>query len=1132
VRPHRYGSYLVAVHSCVEILNDTSLPLQLGSLSPVSQEPALFAQLPPGGRAWLPLPLAAATTPRLCLRPMPGAAPALQPASAAATGGGPPPLTSRGGSGVSLSHAAEAEGEAGAGPPLVPPASAASAPRPAAAAPAGHHGWSRPVDVGALLVPAADAAANRAAFWYCPPAHAAPRVVSFPPAGGSSAVLGGGGSNRSSYGELHHYFPSEPILGSGGAFGGLSSGAPLHGHAGAHSLLRARAAHGSAGAFSAGSGAGSEVGSQPATPQFGVGRSPGAAAAPPLMVCLGASPLPLPPRGGGGGGGTPQAAAPSAAGLPASGPPSASPSRPQLVRDAPLPAASGPSQSPGSRSGSWLPAAPGPGGPPRLWRLRISPPLVLENELPIPIEVALGAGGRGGGGAHGEARVTDAAVMPGRRLMLYDLEPHLYHRLQVTPLGFNPTPWISLPAAAVASIHGGLEGGGSGAAGAAAGGGEEREGGRSVVVAPAQLDQPSEVIQIGWAAAPGSGALSLSVSCGLWVFNHTGMPLGLRQLPAPGGGGGSAAAPAAAAQPPLPAQAPRDVAALLAAPPGAPRGLTPAGMASSPTGSALPGPAAHLLPTAAAMVAASMAGEGAGGGGGPAGRRRALDLLTPPVLWVPPQPAPQPATADAAERRRSRGAGGQDGPHAGLARSAGGASGSLRVPSPPARGSVVAGGTRGATAISIAPPPSPATTPGSTLVGAGGLASLASAPSAGLPSPAPSATGALTLPSGLAAAPGRREPAAAAAAAAAAAVGAGRPPGGLQRRSRSLGSMVLAPGSDQGPEGGAGSGSAGATGSRAHLRLTFTDQDSPSGAPHGAASPQTPVWGAGAGGSDAAAAGGGGIGRGLLQRAPSMVSQDGSLAAASVMSAPPGGAGGGHLSSLRTRRPLSASAVAAAAAHPWPSLLGLPTRPAAAAAPAPLLELQLCAAPAALASAAARGIPTAGSGRPLSVPSSCWSQPVALQLRCLPAGPPTTAAVVRLPYPAPAAVAAAAAADGGGGAATQGVMIVSLQLRDLPHAAQQGGSGGMGGSGGGREARALHVLPTYQLLNLLPFEVQLRQAGTEQTLQARWGVAPGGQAGGRAAEVGGRQVLQGALVSGQQVSRVRSVPGHGIFRAP
>jgi hypothetical protein len=1042
VRPHRYGSYLVAVHSCVEVLNDTSLPLQLGALSPFGLEPSPFALLAPGGHAWLPLPLATATTPSLCLRPAPAAAPSPSVSAAPTASASLPAAPDRSlGSGASISHPPEGDADAPAAAGAAHPPHATRPPQASAHA----HGWSRPVDVGALLVPSGDAAASRAAFWYCPPAHAAPRIVVFPPAGAAGAVLGGGGSNSSSYGDLHHHLPlAEGVAGGSG-------GAP-HGHAPPHSLLRARTAHGSAGAFSAvaSSGGASETGSQPPTPHVGGPRGgsagPAAAAALPLMVCLGAAPLPLPSplRGGG--------QAPAGGGA-ATAPPAASPSRPS--RDA-GPAPSGPSQSPGARAGSWAPGPGAPGGPPRLWRLRVSPPLVLTNELPVPLEAALGAGGRGAGG-FGEARVAEATVLPGRKLMLYDLEPHLYHRLQVTPLGFNPTPWISLPAAAAAGVHGGPEGG---VGAAAAGGGEEREGGRSVVVAPTQLDQPSELIQVGWAAAPGSGALSLTVSCGLWVFNHTGMPLGLRQVPAPG----AAAAPAPAEP------QPSDAAALLAAtPPRAPvlgpRALTPltasGGLSSSPTGAALPAPAAHLLPTAAAMAAASIAGDGGSGASLP-GRRRVLDLRNPPVLWVAPQPPPGAASeASRGDGRRLRG--GRECPAAEAARIVG--SVSARAASPGTRGS----SARVGPTISIAPPPSPATVAGTGL-GAGGLASLASAPSAGLPSPAPSVASALMLPGGLAPnASGRREPAAAAAAAAAAAV-APRPPGGLQRRSRSLGSMTPgAPGGDAGADAAAVQAAA-APGSRAHLRLTFTDHDSPSG---GVASPQTPVWGvAGEGGPTA---------RALPQRAPSVVSQDGSLVAASVVSAPPGV--GGSLSSLRTRRP---AAAAAAARHPWPSLLGLPARPAAPAPAAPPLELQLCAAPAAAAAAAARGIPSAGSGRPLSVPAPCWSAPVALPLRRLPGGPPTTAAVVKLPYPAPAppAVVAAGGAAAQAGAATQGVAFVSLQLRDLPHAG--GGGDGEAGSGSGREARALHILPTYQLLNLLPFEVQLRQAGTEQALQVGW----------------------------------------------
>lgn len=57
VSRHRYGGRLVALHSCLQLVNATALPLQLGCLSPLGLkgEPLGLEVLAPGESMWLPV---------------------------------------------------------------------------------------------------------------------------------------------------------------------------------------------------------------------------------------------------------------------------------------------------------------------------------------------------------------------------------------------------------------------------------------------------------------------------------------------------------------------------------------------------------------------------------------------------------------------------------------------------------------------------------------------------------------------------------------------------------------------------------------------------------------------------------------------------------------------------------------------------------------------------------------------------------------------------------------------------------------------------------------------------------------------------------------------------------------------
>jgi hypothetical protein len=60
VSRHRYGGRLVSLHSCVQLVNVTALPLQLGCCAPGTGlgqggYPLLLEVLAPGDAVWLPL---------------------------------------------------------------------------------------------------------------------------------------------------------------------------------------------------------------------------------------------------------------------------------------------------------------------------------------------------------------------------------------------------------------------------------------------------------------------------------------------------------------------------------------------------------------------------------------------------------------------------------------------------------------------------------------------------------------------------------------------------------------------------------------------------------------------------------------------------------------------------------------------------------------------------------------------------------------------------------------------------------------------------------------------------------------------------------------------------------------------
>jgi hypothetical protein len=55
VSRQRYGGRLVSLHSCVQLVNSTALPLQLGCVSGPGRQPLPLEVLGPGESVWLPL---------------------------------------------------------------------------------------------------------------------------------------------------------------------------------------------------------------------------------------------------------------------------------------------------------------------------------------------------------------------------------------------------------------------------------------------------------------------------------------------------------------------------------------------------------------------------------------------------------------------------------------------------------------------------------------------------------------------------------------------------------------------------------------------------------------------------------------------------------------------------------------------------------------------------------------------------------------------------------------------------------------------------------------------------------------------------------------------------------------------
>lgn len=183
---------------------------------------------------------------------------------------------------------------------------------------------------------------------------------------------------------------------------------------------------------------------------------------------------------------------------------------------------------------------------------------------------------------------------------------------------------------------------------------------------------------------------------------------------------------------------------------------------------------------------------------------------------------------------------------------------------------------------------------------------------------------------------------------------------------------------------------------------------------------------------------------------------------------------------------------------------------AAAGRTSGFIELQLCAAPAALAAAL--------SGRAMQQLASQWSLPTKVPLLASQGGAPGPCSIVKLPLSLPGSSSAATStgaasavstsssagpATGGGDSLSSSAVSATAAVRKKGASRSRGGAAEAGQQEqgacfvsvhtaavpGGGGAWAVHLLPTYLLVNTLSCEVQLRQYDSELVLQT---VAPGG----------------------------------------
>lgn len=165
------------------------------------------------------------------------------------------------------------------------------------------------------------------------------------------------------------------------------------------------------------------------------------------------------------------------------------------------------------------------------WQLRVEPPAVFANCLPIPVEVSL-LGGKAG------QRVVNATVNPCGLLPVYDCEGLYLSKLQVQPLGYHNSGWLPIGhAARSAGKHVQHKRASSWSAGVF----DMLEGDegvdsnqlvdrRTVSVAPLLPDKQAEFLQLCSSSNLHTGSVSISLSCSLWVYNCTAFPLAIRHV--------------------------------------------------------------------------------------------------------------------------------------------------------------------------------------------------------------------------------------------------------------------------------------------------------------------------------------------------------------------------------------------------------------------------------------------------------------------------------------------------------------------------------------------------------------------------------------------------------------------------
>ncbi|KAK9859298.1 hypothetical protein WJX84_010790 [Apatococcus fuscideae] len=137
--------------------------------------------------------------------------------------------------------------------------------------------------------------------------------------------------------------------------------------------------------------------------------------------------------------------------------------------------------------------------------LVIGAPLVVQNTLPMPVQVLLRPDG------YRNAGPTRLAIYPRRQVALYHLKLDDVDSMMVQPSGFQWCSSIKLPFGAASEREACPQSVSADVV-------EAVEGGRAV---PIQITRQQN---------PVTGAYALTVSCALWVYNCTGLPIALQQL--------------------------------------------------------------------------------------------------------------------------------------------------------------------------------------------------------------------------------------------------------------------------------------------------------------------------------------------------------------------------------------------------------------------------------------------------------------------------------------------------------------------------------------------------------------------------------------------------------------------------